>query len=339
MSPEIRFVVPSVLLIGTIVLYVLSLFPNFKRLQGILVQSVLVVAFVFALYFVLPALQLAGWISTEKLDNTTLLLAVMAIAFGAAQFIDAKIQFAEAKMQASKMDRVAEEMSTRFIGFFPKNLHHINEIAKNATQRFHVMSDYVSYGYYSDPLGFEEFGRRLQDLASAGVDVSMVIYTRQKAKENYDTQFPRDTFTKYLDDKDKTLFKFCERFDRDLYQELKGYEANANKNALIDSLQKTFERLMFDRQSLCLKDLIERGVKIKQTDKPLPFFFWCEDGHEAVFAFLHEDAPTEREVTFRTRDSRLVESTFEHAFNSLWIDTNTKDIIVKDNGKEKELIW
>jgi hypothetical protein len=66
---------------------------------------------------------------------------------------------------------------------------------------------------------------------------------------------------------------------------------------------------------------------------------WCEDGHEAVFSFLHEASKAEREVSFLTRDSRLVEDSFEKKFDYLWNHEATEKIMLLKFRDNLEPDW
>src|SRR5437870_2700524 len=104
-------------------------------------------------------------------------------------------------------------MSTRFIGFFPKNLHDIDELASRADRGLDIMCDYVGYGHYSDPDGFDRYYRKLQDLAARHIPVRMLVYTRGKAENVYDTQFTEEQFCDALTARKPNLVRFCQKFD------------------------------------------------------------------------------------------------------------------------------
>jgi hypothetical protein len=324
-----------VLLIGvaltllSLLLYAFVLRSKREWAKGRSAQFCFVLLFIAGVFTVTWTAS-SGMIVKEKLDTITFSLAIVAIVFAALQFVDSRAQ-------EFRMNVVVEEMSTRFIGFFPKNLRDINQIATQADEHFEAMSDYVSYGYYSDPDQFDQLVRQLEDLVKRRVQVKMLIYTRGLAQKTYETQFTKEAFAKDLASKDSRLFRFCQRFDRPLYEKLL---AASGTSADVEKLRGAFDALMFDRQMFYLKDLIERGVTIRKTTDQLPFFFWCEDGHEAVFSFLHEHSPDEREVSFRTRDSSLVKHTFEKKFNELWDSEAAKPIEFKTgSNNQKEPDW
>jgi hypothetical protein len=262
------------------------------------------------------------FVGRETLETITFPLAVVAIVFAALQFLDSRAQ--EVKMNA-----LVEEMSTRFIGQFPKNLSDILQVAKQANDHFEAMSDYVSYGYFSNPDVFDDLVRQLEDLVKRKVQVRMLIYAQDLAKQSYSKQFTLEWFEDSLKKKASPLFRFCQRFDKPLYESLMKWEKYQDSQ----QLRRDFEALMFDRQMFYLKDLIERGVTVRKTKARLPFFFWCEDSHEAIFAFLHEGVPVPpgaeglTEVSFRTRDSSLVILTFEPTFNQLWAEAEPVELV------------
>jgi hypothetical protein len=265
-------------------------------------------------------------------DGVTLTLATFAIAF-------ALWQFRDARRQQREMTTIAGQMATRFAGFFPNNLQEINQVIRKAQKGLDVMSDYVGYGHYSAPLQFDLYFRTLLDLAGQNVAIRMLVYARDTAQEMHEVQFISDT----LKDLEKwaQLKKFCKRYETNfesaLWEKIRtcdskitawnqkmkdGNNPSAQESGELDtelaSLRVDFDRLMFDRQLMYMKELLERGIEIKKTPEKLPFFMWCEDRHEAVFAFLHETSKEEREVSFLTRDSRFVADSFEKKFDYLF---------------------
>jgi hypothetical protein len=277
-------------------------------------KVVTMVAVLLGLSSVLWVLHSSGQIERALYDNMTLTLAVSAIGF-------AFWQFRDSQLQEDRMKRLAAEMTTRFVGFFPKNLRDINEVVGHANVRLDIMSDYVGYGHFSNPEEFQRYFRQLQDLAGKHVKIRMLVLTRGEAEKTYKTQFTDDEFLQQLTAERSCLIRYCETFCHGFAEDfLKKVKSRGTPIAPEDvkQLRAEFDRFMFDRQLFYMKDLLERGVEIKQTNDKIPFFLWCEDGHEAVFGFLHEHSANEREVAFRTRDGSLIEHTFEVKFNALW---------------------
>jgi hypothetical protein len=293
-------------------------------------------------------------------DGLTATLALLAIGFAIWQFRDSREQESRMKVFDTEMRSVAGQMATRFVGNFPKNLNEINHVIGKAKNTIHIMSDYVGYGHYSNPLEFDKYFRLLRGTRAAGREVKMLIYTRAKAQEMHQSQFVNSDL--------KTAnnwanFKaFCNHYENnyksDLWEKIKKCDVKINdrnekmKNGgkptaqdctdlvtELNALRPEFDRLMFDRQQLYIKDLLENGAEIRTTTETLPFFMWCEDGHEAVFSFLHEASKAEREVSFLTRDSRLVEDSFEKKFDYLWNHKATKKIMLLKSRGNLEPDW
>jgi hypothetical protein len=148
----------------------------------------------------------------------------------------------------------------------------------------------------------------------------MLVFTREEAQRTYSTQFTDKQFREQLITERSCLARYCDVFACGFGKEFMDRlnKSNDYNDEELRGLRADFDRFMFDRQLFYMKDLIERGVEIRQTSEKLPFFLWCEDGHEAVFGFLNEHSEYEREVSFRTRDGSLIERTFEVKFKALW---------------------
>jgi hypothetical protein len=310
----------------SVLLYVSAVRQKTEWTHGRPVQLFISLLFVSGLLLSIWVMQSSGAIGKQRLDTITFSLAIVAIVFAA-------VQFADSQAQEYKMNVLVKEMSTRFIGNFPKNIADIIQIAEQANNHFEVMTDYVSYGYYSDPDNFEKLLRCLEDLVKKNVEVNMLIYPEHMAEEALGKQFPSKWFEKALVEKSQPLLRFCKLFDKGLYESITKWKEHDDATAL----KVEFDRLMLERQRFYLKDLIERGVAVKKTSDKLPFYFWCEDGHEAIFAFFHEkitdgadQEDTLEEVAFRSRDSSLVILSFEPIFKQLW----KKATLIKLNKSE-----
>ena len=184
----------------------------------------------------------------------------------------------------------------------------------------------------------------------------MLIYTRKEAQRMHENQFADSDFKEQQNW--AKLKAFCNCYESNLAtslcakirrcdekinslnkKDVKPTELESSEiDAEISNLKPEFDRLMFDRQQMYIKDLLQHGVEIRQTGEKLPFFMWCEDSSEAVFTFLHEKAKADREVSFRTRDGRLVADSFEKKFEYLWNQKATK-IELKDVDGHVEPNW
>jgi hypothetical protein len=324
-----------------------------KRMHwNVTTKVVTMVVFLLGQNVVLWILHSAGKIGKGTLENITLILASSAIAFAVWQFRDSQLQFRDSQLrdsqlrrdsqlQEERMQRLAREMSTRFVGFFPNNLRDINEVVGHANQKLDVMADYVGYGHFSVPEEFQRYFRELQDLAAKHVKIRMLVFTREEAQRTFSTQFTDEQFRDNLMAEQSPLARYCDMFGCGFGNEFmdKRKKSTGYSDEELHELREHFERFMFDRQLFYMKDLIERGVEIKQTSEKLPFFLWCEDDHEAVFGFLNEHSADEREVSFRTRDSSLIERTFEVKFEALWNGKQAEKIEMVDIQGHSEPSW
>jgi len=280
---------------------------------NVVTKVVTMLVFILGLNVVLWILHSAAVIGKGTVDRVTLTLAGSAIAF-------AFWQFRDSQLQEERMQRLAREMSTQFVGLFPNNLRDITEVVGHANQKLDVISDYVGYGHFSVPEDFQRYFRTLQDVAAKHVKIRMLVLTREEAHRTYATQFTDEQFRKQLTEDRSPLSRYCDTFGCGFANEFMGRVRTISNysDEELHALRIDFDRFMFDRQLFYMKDLMERGVEIRQTSEKLPFFLWSEDDHEAVFGFLNEHSPDEREVSFRTRDGSLVERTFKVKFVALW---------------------
>lgn len=324
-----------IILIGLATMLVpaaMVLYARFKKgiELSVTTKVITMLAVLLGLNSVLWVLHSSGQIEKDLYDNMTLTLAVSAIGFAFWQFRDAQIQEARMKVQEARMENLAAVMTTRFVGFFPNNLRAINDVVAHANERLEVISDYVGYGHFSAPEEFQRYFRQLQDLAGKHRKIRMLVLTRDEAEKTYATQFTDTQFLQQLTSERSHLIRYCDTFCHGFGDEfLKKVKAHGDpiRPDELKQLRIEFDRFMFDRQLFYMKDLLERGVEIKQTRDKLPFFLWCEDGHEAVFGFLHEHSENEREVAFRTRDGSLIEHTFEVKFEALWQNAEKIELV------------
>jgi hypothetical protein len=344
-SITLLFWLGLVLLLGAIVATILGYFFDSSWDRRNRLQLILWILIVMGSIVTFLAFELREKIDRLLFDGITATLALLAIGFAVWQFKDS--QDLESKMTAfdKKMRSVADQMATRFAGNFPKNLTEINQVISKAEKTVDVMSDYVGYGHFSNSRQFNKYFRQLLDMPGRNIQVRMLIYARKEAEQMHETQFVSSDLKE--PEKWAKLKEFCNRYENNLDSRLwekisgcdrkikdrnekmkKGTQPTDQESAELDrelnSLRPEFDRLMFDRQLMYIKDLLQHGVEIRQTREKLPFFMWCEDGHEAVFTFLHEASKAEREVAFRTRDSRFVADSFEKKFEYLWSQKATR---------------
>jgi hypothetical protein len=298
-----------VLIVVTVVTSAVFYFVLPRLFGAGMMQFGLVLGFVIGSTLTTIGLHSSGKIGKEAFDRTTLALAVSAIVFATWQFRDSRVQEAG-------MESLSKQMSTRFIGMFPKNLEAINEIMANADRSVDIMSDFAGYGHYSSPKEFDKYLRKLEDLRSQEqpLPIRLLIYTRKQGSRVHDSQFTEELFKRALSEKDPRLISFCKRFN----------------GGQIPSSKQEFDSLLFRKQRDYIKDLKDRGVEIRVTETELPFFLWDEDDEEAVFSFLNEDLPGAAEVSFRTRDANLIVGTFKVRFCKRWNEAD--DVEITEDG-------
>jgi hypothetical protein len=208
-------------------------------------------------------------------------------------------------------------MSTRSAGFFPQNLEDINDIVARARITLDIMTDYAGYGHYSAQEDFAKYWRLLQNIRNSRtpVKVRMLIYTRHLAQQIHNKQFTDADFAKEAGS--LNFLAFCAKF---------------NSGRPCPQTKTEFDALLFHRQQDYIEDLLERGVEIKTTDHELPFYFWNADGNEAVFSFLNTGEKGTREVSFRTREPKIIVDAFSERFQAAWTthDSTSLRVLSRD---------
>jgi hypothetical protein len=208
-------------------------------------------------------------------------------------------QFRDSRIQEARMEMLSKQASTRFAGFFPKNLKDINHVLADADRSLDIMSDFVGYGHYSAPDEFDRYLRKLEDLRSQkNLTIRMLIYTRETGGKIQNAQFDENDFRKAKDTNDERLIAFCAR----------------HNNRQVPNSKQELDDLLFRKQRDYIKVLDALGVQIRVTKEVLPFYFWDEDDNDAVISFLDADS----EPALRTRDTSLILDTFKVKFCELW---------------------
>jgi hypothetical protein len=204
-------------------------------------------------------------------------LAMIAILFAVVQFVDARLQ-------ERKMTLIAQSMTTRFIGLFPKNMKEITDVLNGADAHLDVMVDFVGYGHYSNPQGFDSY---FNDLLSKRpkADFRMIIYGEGPAATSQTSQFDFDH--------EKTSQRF-NAFFRQVHSGRK-----------VPSTPQEFDSALNDYQNEYKKRLCDKGVEIRTINHSLLFFLWLEDNEQAVFSFQNT-GEREREISTRTSDANLI---------------------------------
>jgi hypothetical protein len=297
----------------------LSASPLLRDIVGFFICVV-----VFAIALWLDRKQKIG---KTVIDRATLALAIAAIVYAMIQFHESGQQGFMIEKQANRLETqtgklneqngelevIQEEMSTRSAGFFPSNMKDISEVVARARAKLDVMTDYVGYGHYSAPEDFENYLRAIQNLRgkSPPVPIRMLIYNRSKATEIQDKQFTERDFKKEMGS--PNFVRFCNKF---------------NSGKPCPKTKQEFDNLLFHRQQDYIEDLLERGVEISVTGHELPFYFWNADDSDVVFSFLNTGEKGTREVSFRTREPKIINDAFKDRFNSILRASETRQLHV-----------
>jgi hypothetical protein len=258
-------------------------------------QLALVSALIVGTLLIIRALHQAGTIDKTFLDYLTLGLALVAIIFAALQFKDSIEQKEKMAFLEKKMEALAQEMSTRFVGTFPKNLEAIQGVVSQASQHLDIMSDHLAYGIYEEPDKVRGYLRLLEDLRSRDIPVQVLVYSRDAESLALGEQF-KDVKKEDLSGPNPTLERFVRHFNNNVRPKDK----------------EEFVSLLLRTQKSFMDDLARGGVTIRVTDHELPYYLWLQDDQEAVVVY------DLKEQSFRTRDSSLVIDTFRIRFCQLW---------------------
>jgi hypothetical protein len=228
-------------------------------------------------------------------QNITLdrILASLAIGFATRQYFDAK-------STRQEMVDIGESMSTRFIGAFPDNMGEIKNIVEDAETQLDIMVDYVGYGHFSSPAIFRAYLAKIHEKYHAGVKIRLIAYGENLLTQSNASEFPTEQFEKL-----KGSVEWKDFFNIHC------------KGQTEPSSYHEFRDLMIQRQRLYLSEARFAGIDIRTVSQELVFFVWLEDGEDAVFSFRGAGLNSDREVSFRTRDGKLIE-TFSGLFEKIW---------------------
>jgi hypothetical protein len=220
-------------------------------------------------------------------------LAFFAISFAIVQFIDAR-------RQEHELAEIAGEMSTRFVGLFPKNLAEITEVVSKAKHHLYIIADFIGYGVYSDPEGHSRYLRALEEALGGDVGVQIISYNSVLASSESVQQFPDGPkmFAGKL--KPRVFNRYFQK-----YKHVRRPKDNAGLRAILDETEEK-----------CREDLCKKGLKPKYLHETAAFFLWLEDDEEAIFTFKNI-GNNERGFSFRTRDANLV-GQFSDIFERRW---------------------
>jgi hypothetical protein len=193
-----------------------------------------------------------------------------------------------AAAQTAKLEAVVTALPTRFVGTFPGNLRPVTELVRNAESELIVLTDFIGYGCYSDPVLFSAYYRRLRQHAAIGrVDLRMTCYNRETGEKAIEYQFPRGDFA----------------------TERAGATFDAFYHLHFPHLKEPNDWVEFDNQSWEVEEVYRHhlsgtGVNVFVTDRQLPFMLWLRDGKEAIVSF--QNLTKFGDFSFRTTDPDFV---------------------------------
>jgi len=189
-------------------------------------------------------------------------------------------------------------MSTRFVGEFPKNMAEIVDVFKRANKRLDILVDLAAYGHYSWPEEFERYAKIIHDKCEKGVQVRMVVYSRERYDELFCRQFPKDRFDEEMRSE---RFKF-------FFHKYSGLSRPTTWDA--------FRETITNEQRVHCQNMLKNGVVLRSVSSDVLMSLWLGDQTDAVFSFQNA-TEREREVSFRTRDSDLIRS-LQKTFEMTW---------------------
>ncbi|HXQ25532.1 MAG TPA: hypothetical protein VN822_03910 [Candidatus Acidoferrales bacterium] len=221
--------------------------------------------------------------------SPTDVLAVLAISFAIVQFMDAK-------RQEREITAIEGAVSTRFVGLFPKNLRHIQEVISKANRYVYVMVDFIGYGQYSAPEEHQKYVAALQSVIRKDLDVRLICYNAKLGQDERKLQFPDDP-APFEGIRNKKVFEtFCAR----------------NKISPLPETNAALREVL-ERRDASVRPSVSN---IKYLDESAAFFVWLEDDEDAVFTFKNV-GNRELGLSFRTQDANLIRQ-FKEVFNEAW---------------------
>jgi uncharacterized protein YoxC len=207
-----------------------------------------------------------------------------------------------ANVLVKAIEGVARSLSSRFIGTFPKNMKDIVAVVQQADRYALILTDWVGYAMYSNPLEFEGYRRTLNDLRTrprGGVPVLMAAFNEEGLRKHFGDQFRREDFPL---EKEKDRFKTF--FDR--------YHPGRKPPETYEEFLSDLLRIEFELRA----DLRDVGVAIQELGDRSLILLWMEDGEDAVFCFQTHGG-NERGLSFRTREIGLITSLHD-IFSARW---------------------
>jgi hypothetical protein len=194
-------------------------------------------------------------------EKLMLSLAVLAITFAIFQFFDAHAH-------TKKMKQISESTTTRSIGSFPRDVDHIVKVVADAEKTLLIMADYLDYGRFTKPEGFDKYAEALMSGLKNGVEVKVLIYTDDLANTEMRHQFSEKDFPELRDGETYKHF----------FKKYKGIDPPpSDYDGFIGVLTRKHKAFVGRVQDL--------GADVHELDHIPLFFFWIEDLEDTVFAF------------------------------------------------------
>jgi hypothetical protein len=198
---------------------------------------------------------------------------------------------------------IKDEMSTKFVSFFPHNLESVVKLIGSASSCVDIMVDIVGYGHYSAPAKFLDYEKKLKELANApNVKLRMLVYGQRLTETTRDEQFGGKA--KFEEIRSSPEYR---RYFKEVHKgvtEPKDYESFI---AWLDKMEREYE-----------EQVRGHGALVGSSEKPFRFFLWLVDKSEAAFSFQtygeHFD-----EICFRTRDGHMI-NMFSRLFCDAWAE-------------------
>ncbi len=194
---------------------------------------------------------------------------------------------------------IAESLSTRYVDVFPENLDEIIDLLKTTRHKLVVMTDVVGYGIYSCPRLALEYQHQLLALQAKDVDMALIVYDR------YTTEVAIRKQMKTISniDKEKETASWAEYFR---------VFPGQNRPQTLDE----FFHMLTDHHGRLLNELRLHWIQVREIPIAVPLFVWVSDEKTAIFSFYTEGGKN-REVSFRTKDDRLISTLREMTHASI----------------------
>jgi hypothetical protein len=230
----------------------------------------------------------------SRLEWVAILLAILAIAFAAIQFIDSR-------HIKDQIEDLLKSISTRYVGSFPDNMDQVSGIVDSSHKALTVLVDFPGYGFYFKPDKSDDYIKKIIRLRQANpeIKIRMLFYSSaaqgQKLREE---EFPKEHWQ---------AIKNSARFD-DFFAT---YHAEIPRPENYDDFIK-YILMLHKRYEIML---CHNGAEVRHLGYN-SVFFWLEDSNNAIVA-INNKTGSERELSFYTRDGKLIDS-LQSMFDGLW---------------------